>query len=689
VRAGEEFFNFHNHEMVRVAAAIPSVRVANPAFNSDQTIALMRQAAERRAALVLFPELGLPGYSSEDLHQQRAVLDGSAAALGRIVEASRALDLVAVIGLGLAIDHQLFNCAAVVHRGRILGVVPKTYLPNYREFYEMRQFVPGDVALRNEIELCGQSAIPFSARLLFAVETQPLLTFHIEICEDLWVPIPPSSYAALAGATLLLNPSGSPVTVAKAEYRRALVENQAARCMAGYIYAGAGAGESTTDLAWDGQGLICENGRMLAESRRFSLEPQLVCSEIDLERLSQERMRQTSFAQTVRNHRDALGGFRTVRFPLELARRGRMLPERRPERFPYVPSNPAKRDERCAEVYEIQVQGLATRLRATGIERVVIGVSGGLDSTQALLVCAQAMDSLGYPRANILGYTMPGFATSARTLEQARSLMRGIGCTAHELDIRPAAQQMLADIGHPHRDEAAVYDVAYENVQAGERTSHLFRLANLNAALVVGTGDLSELALGWCTYGVGDQMSHYNVNASVPKTLIQHLVRWVAQSGRLGADASATLHEILATPISPELVPGGEGGEGPAQDTEAMIGPYELHDFSLYHVLRFGYPPAKVAFLAYCAWHDVSRGGWPDNIPPAERHQYSVGELKAHLRTFLFRFFQTSQFKRSAVPNSPKVGSGGSLSPRGDWRAPSDGDAAAWLAALDLVPDRE
>jgi len=688
VRAGEEFFNFHNHEMVRVAAAIPSVRVANPAFNGDQTIALMRQAVERRAALVLFPELGLPGYSSEDLHQQRTVLDGSAAALGRIVEASRALDLVAVVGLALAIDHQLFNCAAVVYRGRILGVVPKTYLPNYREFYEMRQFVAGDVALRNEIELCGQSAVPFGARLLFAVETQPLLTFHIEICEDLWVPIPPSSYAALAGATLLLNLSGSPVTVAKAEYRRALVENQSARCMAGYLYAGAGAGESTTDLAWDGQGLICENGRMLAGSRRFSLEPQLVCSEIDLERLSQERMRQTSFAQTVRNHRDALSGFRTVWCPLELARRGRMLPERRPERFPYVPSNPAKRDERCAEVYEIQVQGLATRLRATGIKRVVIGVSGGLDSTQALLVCAQAMDSLGYPRANILGYTMPGFATSARTLEQARNLMRGIGCTAHELDIRPAAQQMLAAIGHPHRDDAAVYDVAYENVQAGERTSHLFRLANLNAALVVGTGDLSELALGWCTYGVGDQMSHYNVNASVPKTLIQHLVRWVAQNGRLGAEASATLREILATPISPELVPGGEESGGPAQDTEAMIGPYELHDFSLYHVLRFGYPPAKVAFLAYCAWHDASRGGWPD-IPPAQRHQYAIGELKAHLRTFLFRFFQTSQFKRSAVPNSPKVGSGGSLSPRGDWRAPSDGDAAAWLAALDVVPDRE
>ena len=688
MRAGEEFFNFHNHDMVRVAVAIPAVRVADPAFNGEQTIALMREAAERNAAVVLFPELGLPGYSCEDLHQQRVVLDGSAAALATILEASRALHTVAVVGLALTIEHQLFNCAAVVHRGRILGVVPKTYLPNYREFYEMRHFVSGDAAVRDEIELCGLSAIPFGSRLLFAVQEQPLLTFHVEICEDLWVPIPPSSYAALAGATVLFNPSGSPVTVAKAEYRRALVENQSARCMAAYLYAGAGAGESTTDLAWDGQGLICENGNLLAESRRFSTEPQLVCSEIDLERLSQERMRQTSFAQNIRHHRDELRCFRTVSFPAELARRGRMLPERRPERFPYVPSNPELRDERCSEVYEIQVQGLMTRLRATGIKRVVIGISGGLDSTQALLVCAQTIDRLGYPRANILAYTMPGFATSARTLEQARSLMRGIGCTAHELDIRPASRMMLGDIGHPHRDDAAVYDLAFENVQAGERTSHLFRLANLNDALVVGTGDLSELALGWCTYGVGDQMSHYNVNASVPKTLIQHLIRWVAGTGRLGAEASATLHEILATPISPELVPGRDGGEGPAQDTEAMIGPYELHDFSLYHVLRFGYPPAKVAFLAYCAWHDAHQGGWPD-VPRAARHQYTIGQLKVHLRTFLYRFFQTSQFKRSAMPNSPKVGSGGSLSPRGDWRAPSDSEAAAWLAALEVVPDRE
>jgi NAD+ synthase (glutamine-hydrolysing) len=689
VRAGEEFFNFHNHDMVRVAVGIPALRVANPSFNGDQTIALMRQAAERKAAVVLFPELGLAGYSCDDLHQQRVLIDGCAAALGRIVEASRTLNTAAAIGLPLVVDNLLYNCAAVIHRGRILGVVPKVYLPNYREFYELRQFTPGDVALRDEIELLGQSAIPFGSRLLFQVQEQPLLVLHVEICEDLWVPIAPSSYAALAGATVLLNLSASNITVGKADYRRTLVAGQSARCMAAYLYSGAGPGESTTDLAWDGHALICENGNLLAESRRFDYEPQLVCAEIDLERLSQERMRQNSFGQSIRHQRDALRGFRSVRFSAEQARRGRTLPERRPERFPYVPSDPARRDERCSEVYEIQVQGLVTRLRATGIKRVVIGVSGGLDSTHALLVCAQAMDHLGYPRSHILGYTMPGFATSARTLEQAHRLMAAIGCAARELDIRPASRQMLTDIGHPAAEGAELYDTTYENVQAGERTSHLFRLANINDAIVVGTGDLSELALGWCTYGVGDQMSHYNVNASVPKTLIQHIIRWVAHTGRLGAEASATLLDILATPISPELVPAADGADAhPAQDTEALIGPYELHDFSLYYALRFGYPPSKIAFLAWCAWRDARAGGWPD-VPLERRHQYDIGQIKAHLRTFLYRFFQTSQFKRSAIPNAPKVGSGGSLSPRGDWRAPSDSEAAAWLAALDLVPDRE
>jgi NAD+ synthase (glutamine-hydrolysing) len=686
VSASQEFFNLYTHDFVRLAVAIPAVRVADPAYNAAATVALLRQAAERQAVLALFPELGLSAYTCEDLFHQRALLDACLAALQTVVDATAALPLIAVVGLPLAVDQRLYNCAAVVAQGRLLGVVPKTYLPNYREFYEARQFSSGDMAVRSEIELCGQSGIPFGSRLLFRLEEQPLLTFHVEICEDLWVPISPSSAAALAGATVLLNLSASNITIGKADYRHQLVAGQSARCLAAYLYSAAGFGESTTDLAWDGHALIYENGTLLAESRRFADEPQVICADVDLERLAQERMRQTTFGQTALRERERLTGFRTVACRLPLPRAGRLLPERQYERFPYVPSDPATRDQRCAEVFQIQVQGLAKRLQFTGVERVVIGVSGGLDSTHALLVCAQAMDRLGLPRRNILAYTMPGFATSARTRAQAHRLMAAIGCAAHELDIRPSALQMLRDIGHPYSEGRQVYDVTFENVQAGERTSHLFRLANLHRALVVGTGDLSELALGWCTYGVGDQMAHYNVNASVPKTLIQYVIRWVAQSGRLGAAASETLLEIVATEISPELIPGdGEGGQ-PAQATEAVIGPYELQDFHLYYTLRYGFTPARVAFLAYCAWHDVARGRWPD-VPPERRHAYTIGEIKAYLRIFLHRFFQLSQYKRSALPNGPKVGSGGSLSPRGDWRAPSDGEAAVWLRGLELIPD--
>lgn len=685
MRPGQNFFNLYNHDFVRVAVATAGVQVADPAFNAEQTVALMRQAA-RRAVLVLFPELGLSAYSCEDLFQQRALLDGCLDALGTVLEASRPLPLISVVGMPLQVDHLLYNCAVVLSRGRILGVIPKTYLPGYREFYETRHFSPADTSTRDAIDVAGQRNVPFGNRLLFQVEEQPLLTFHVEVCEDLWVPIPPSSYAALAGATVLLNLSASNITIAKADYRHQLVASQSARCLGAYLYSAAGPGESTTDLAWDGHALIYENGTLVAESQRFSYEPQLICSEIDLERLSQERMRQTSFGQAALREQAALRGFRLIRISVALPREERLLPERRYERFPYVPSDVARRNERCAEVYQIQVQGLVKRLQATRIRRVVIGVSGGLDSTQALLVCAQAMDLLGHPRSHILAYTMPGFATSARTLEQARRLMQAIRCQAHELDIRPSSTQMLRDIGHPYGEGKPVYDVTFENVQAGDRTSHLFRLANYHDALVVGTGDLSELALGWCTYGVGDHMSHYAVNASVPKTLIQHVVRWVAHSGQLGAEASDTLLQILATGISPELVP-GEGTE-PGQDTEAVIGPYELQDFNLYYTLRFGYPPTKVAFLAYCAWHNRELGAWPD-IPPDRHHQYDIGQIKAHLRTFLYRFFKLSQFKRSCIPNAPKVGSGGSLSPRGDYRAPSDGEATAWIAQLDRVPDRE
>jgi NAD+ synthase (glutamine-hydrolysing) len=687
--ATKPFFNFYSHNFVRVAVGTPRVRVADPLFNAEATVELLEQAAERRSVIVLFPELGLSAYSAEDLFHQRALLDAVQAGLDVVLRASERLPLVAVVGLPLQVDHLLYNCAAVVHRGRLLGVVPKTYLPNYREFYEGRQFTPGSVAVRQSVDVCGQVDVPFGSRLLFRAQEQPELTFHVEICEDVWVPVPPSSFAALAGATVLLNLSASNITVAKADYRRELVTGQSARCIAAYLYSGAGEGESTTDLAWDGDALIGEMGNLLAESERFSYQPHLITAEIDLERISMERMRQNTFGQNMLLERDRLVDFRTVDVPLEMPREERLLlTPGRFERYPYVPADPTRRDERCAEVFDIQVQGLAKRLQFTGIEKVVIGISGGLDSTHALLVCAQAMDVLGYPRCNILAYTMPGFATSERTLAQARKLMDAVGCEAHEIDIRPSARQMLQDIEHPFAAGEPSYDVTFENVQAGERTSHLFRLANFNNALVVGTGDLSELALGWSTYGVGDQMSHYNVNASVPKTLIQHVMRWVAETGRIGSDASRVLVDVLATEISPELVPGANGQSGSLQSSEATIGPYELQDFHLYYILRFGYAPPRVAFLAYNAWHDPQLGDWP-GIPPGQRRVYGIGDIKKHLRTFVGRFFGMSQYKRSAVPNSPKVGSGGSLSPRGDWRAPSDGEATVWLAEVERVPDAD
>ena len=681
-----DFHDLYHQGFARVAVAVPRCRVADPDFNATQTIDLLQQAAQRGAALAVFAELGLSAYSCDDLFQQHALLDACLAALARIVAASQSLATVAVVGLPLRVEHVLLNCAVVLQRGRLLGVVPKTYLPNYGEFYEARQFSDADRAPRDEIELLGQT-VPLGAQLLFEAQDLPHLRFHVEICEDLWAPIPPSSFAALAGATVLLNLSASNVTTGKAAYRQQLVASQSARCLAAYAYASAGPGESTTDLAWDGHALVCENGQPLAESARFHDQPQLLHADVDLQRLVHERLRQTSFAQAASRHVAALAGFRHVRFALGLQRAVAL--QRAIERYPYVPADPASRDARCHEVYRIQVQGLTQRLRASGIAKLVIGISGGLDSTHALLVCAQAMDALGLPRSHILGVTMPGFATSQRTLDQALRLMAAVGCEARQIDIRPSCEQMLQDIGHPYAAGQAQYDVTFENVQAGERTSHLFRLANFHDALVAGTGDLSELALGWCTYGVGDHMSHYNVNASVPKTLIQHLVRWVADTQPQLVPDAQVLRDILATEISPELVPGHGDGQ-PAQSTESQIGPYELHDFFLYYTLRFGFAPSKVAYLAHAAWHDAAAGLWPQGPqgPRSERRAYDLATIKRHLRSFVWRFFKTSQFKRSCVPNAPKVGSGGSLSPRGDWRAPSDAEATVWLADMELIPDQ-
>ncbi|WP_345251910.1 NAD(+) synthase [Pigmentiphaga soli] len=675
-----EFFNLHRHDFVRVAVAVPRLRVADPAFNTAQTIAAMREAAGRHALVALFPELGLSAYSCDDLFQQQPLLDGCLRGLEAVLEASRELPLIAVVGLPLRIDGMLFNCAAVVHRGRLAGIVPKTYLPNYREFYEMRQFASGDCLRRRELSLLGQQGVPCGDRLLFDVPDQPLLRFHVEICEDLWTPIPPSSFGALAGATLLLNLSASNVTIAKADYRRELVGNQSARCLAAYAYSAAGYGESTTDLAWDGHGMVCENGTLLRETERFLDDSQLICADVDLDRLAQERARQTSFSQSVLRHRQACAEFRTVVIDEKLDRAGRILLDREYGRFPYVPADPVKRNERCEEIHAIQVQGLVTRMRSAGIKKLVIGVSGGLDSCNALLVCAGAVDKLGLPRENIVAVSMPGFATSERTRAQANALMAGIGCKALEIDIRPSCRQMLEDIGHPYASGEERYDVTFENVQAGERTSHLFRLANMHGALVVGTGDLSELALGWCTYGVGDHMSHYGVNGSVPKTLVQYLIRWAADAAPFGPALGPVLKDVLDTEISPELVPGG------VQRSEDSVGPYELQDFNLYFLLRFGFRPSKIAFLAWHAWHDATRGRWPD-MPAELRHAYGIGDIKHWLRVFVKRFIQDMQYKRSCLPNGPKVGSGGSLSPRGDYRAPSDADAGAWLADVETIPD--
>ncbi|HEY8765417.1 MAG TPA: NAD(+) synthase [Solirubrobacteraceae bacterium] len=672
------FHSLYSHGFVRVAAAVPTVKVAEPAFNVERTIALAQRASEAGAGLLAFPELGISAYTNEDLFHQQALNDAVLAALRELVDASEELMPVLVVGAPLMAEQALFNTAVVVHRGRVLGVVPKSYLPEYREYYEKRQFRAARDAVGDQIRLLGAD-VPFGSKLLFACRDLKDFTLHVEICEDLWSPIPPSTYGAMAGATVIANLSASNITVGKADYRRLLCESQSGRTFTGYVFTAAGAGESTTDLAWDGQALICENGDLVAEAERFAKDEQLIYADIDLDRIVADRASTSSFVDGIHDHREALAGMRRIEFELGVGVGEEAVGLRRKiERFPYVPADPATRAERCEEVYNIQVRGLETRMRATGIEKVVIGVSGGLDSTHALIVAARAVDRLGLPRTNVLAYTMPGFATSTTTLQNAHRLMQALEVTSSEIDIRPSATQMLKDLDHPAARGEAAYDVTYENVQAGERTSHLFRLANFHRGLVLGTGDLSELALGWSTYGVGDQMSHYNVNASVPKTLIQFLLRWAIDTEQFGPAASEVLGAVVELEISPELIPREDpDSDEPGADSESVVGPYELQDFFLYYILRFGYRPSKVAFLADYVWGRRDSGSWPELIPQHRRNEYSLPEIKQWLEVFLDRFFRTSQFKRSALPNAPKVGSGGSLSPRGDWRAPSDSTAAA------------
>ncbi|MBV9016315.1 MAG: NAD(+) synthase [Alphaproteobacteria bacterium] len=680
------FFSPYRHEFVRVGACVPPVAVAEPAKNGDQVLDLLAKGDKAALAVMVFPELCLSAYAIDDLLFQDAVLEAVVGQITRLLAASKKLNPVFVVGAPLRWRGRLYNCAVAMHRGRLLGIVPKVFLPNYREFYERRHFTSGEGMRGAAMTLAGQDA-PFGVDLLFAAGGPNPFTFHIEICEDLWVPQPPSGAGAAAGAEILLNLSASNIVIGKAQMRRLLCASQSARCLAAYAYSAAGAGESTTDLAWDGQAGIFEIGDSLGETPRFSAGPEMAVADVDLGRIRQERMRTNTFGDNARLIGEASPAFRRVEFDFT-ASSGDLELCRKVERFPFVPSDPAMLADNCYEAYNIQVQGLSQRLAATGLKKLVIGVSGGLDSTQALIVSARTMDKLGLPRSNVLAYTLPGFATSTETKANAWRLMKALGVTGGEIDIRPAARQLLTDIGHAAGSGEALYDVTYENVQAGLRTDYLFRLANNNAAIVVGTGDLSELALGWCTYGVGDQMSHYNPNASVPKTLIQHLIRFVAASGDVSGETAAILHDILATEISPELVPAGE--DGAIQSTESIVGPYALQDFNLFYATRYGFAPSKIAYLAWNAWHDAGRGTWPANIPDSARRAYSLPEIKGWLRVFLRRFFEQSQFKRSALPNGPKISSGGSLSPRGDWRAPSDARAAVWLDELERnIPDAE
>ena len=684
-----EFRSAYDQGFARVAAVTLPVTLADPAANAAAVIARARRLGEEGVCLAVFPELGLTGYSIDDLLLSDVLLRETLAAIETIRAASAGFLPAIVVGAPLRVGGRLFNCAVVIAGGAVRGAAPKSYPPAYREFYEKRHFACGGDAGESDIDVNG-ARVPFGTDLLFEVDDVPGLVFHAEVCEDMWVPVPPSSLAALAGATVLVNLSGSPVTVGRAEDRELLVRASSSRGLAAYVFAAAGQGESSTDLAWDGQTLVYENGELLGSTERFGEGARAAVVDVDIEGLLAERVRQGSFEDNRRallRPGDVPGGagFRTVRIgrgDLTVPRTDIGL-RRAVDRFPFVPDDPARLAQDCYEAYNIQVAALVQRLRAIGEPRIVIGVSGGLDSTHALIVAARAVDRLGLGREHIHAITMPGFATSAGTRSNALALARALGCRVEELDIRPLAERMLAAMDHPYgRGERGreVYDVTFENVQAGLRTDLLFRIAGRRGGIVLGTGDLSELALGWCTFGVGDQMAHYGVNAGIPKTLIQHLIRWVVAERLFPDDVGDVLLDILGTEISPELVPAHEGE--PIQSTQARIGPYALQDFTLWHVLRRGSRPSRIAFLAERAWSDPSAGAWPPGLPEEERVAYDLAAIRKWELVFFRRFF-SNQFKRSTLPNGPKVVAGGSLSPRGDWRMPSDASGAAWIAELE------
>ncbi|MDC0887050.1 NAD(+) synthase [Altererythrobacter sp.] len=674
----DNFYDMHRHGFVRVATATPALRTADVAFNRDGILAEAEKAHAAQADLVVYPELCVSSYAIDDLMLQSAMLDACETAIGEIVKGSEGLTPVLIIGAPLRRNGKVYNCALAIANGRLLGVVPKSFLPNYREFYEKRWFAHGRNCQGLDIEVDGITA-PFGTDVIFAARNLPGFAFGIEICEDFWSPNPPGTMAALAGATILTNLSASPITIGRAEDRKLHCRSSSSRSICAYVYSASGHGESTTDLAWDGQGVIYEMGELMAESVRFDLAPELCVVDIDTSRILAERMRNQTFADAADHEKRPEDWYRTVSFDHAHSAGDKGL--RRPvRRFPFVPGSQHTLDEDCYEAFNIQVDALMRRIGATKPQSLVIGISGGLDSTHALIVAAKACDRLGLPRTTIRGYTMPGFGTSEGTKSNAWRLMEAMEITAEEIDIKPTAQMMLENIGHAFADGEPVYDTTFENVQAGLRTDYLFRLSGQHRGFVIGTGDLSELALGWCTYGVGDQMSHYGVNSGVPKTLIQYLIRWTIGTRQFDDQCDAVLQDVLDTEISPELVPEGEDGD--IQSTESLVGPYELNDFFLHHIIRYGQTPSKVAFLALHAWKDAQAGKWPEGFPENRKNQYDLAAIRKWLEKFLWRFFQFSQFKRSAMPNGPKVSSGGALSPRGDWRAPSDAVADLWLEEL-------
>jgi NAD+ synthase (glutamine-hydrolysing) len=636
---------------VKVAAAIPGLKVADCKYNLQEMENLIAQAEGRGVEIICFPELGITGYTCGDLFAQQTLLDEAEMALIQMMNFTRSLDIISIVGLPIAVNGMLLNCAAVVQKGRLLGLVPKCFLPNYKEFYEKRWFTSGFNVQGDSVRICGQQ-VPLSRNLLFHTSS---CCFGIEICEDVWAPMPPSSKLCLKGAEIIFNLSADDEGIGKYDYLCSLLLNQSARCLAGYVFASCGFGESTQDVVFAGNGIVCENGKLIASSKRFSLDGQLIVSEIDVERLRIERRVNTTFATNVA----LLAGDVTTHVDTEM-----FVPKdsdltRVVDAHPFVPTGKAL-DERCEEVFSIQVEGLAKRISHTHAATVVVGISGGLDSTLALLVCVRTFDKLGISRKGIVGITMPGFGTSDRTYINATNLMKSLGITIREISIKEACVQHFNDIGL----DTSKHDVVFENGQARERTQILMDAANQMNGLVVGTGDLSELALGWATYN-GDHMSMYGVNCSVPKTLVKYLVTWVANSS-VDESSRITLMDIVDTPISPELVPTESDGSI-AQKTEDLVGPYELHDFFLYYFLRFGFHPEKIFFLAEHAFGAV----------------YTSDVIKKWLTVFYRRFF-AQQFKRSCLPDGPKVGTC-SLSPRGDWRMPSDASVSAWLAECESL----